>query len=179
MEPASPSPALIELTLTPATDSDRERLEHGLRVLTAEDPTIAVTADPASGISTIGVQGETHLEIVVDRLSREFHVSAGVTKPRVVYKEARFAQMTVLLEPVMRVEVVVHQQHLDAIVTDLVERHGWIGSTEERGGMHVVSAFVPLANLFGYMYYLRDATRGRGSFTMKLDRYEPVDDEVK
>jgi translation elongation factor EF-G len=178
MEPASPSPALIELTLTPATDSDRERLEHGLRVLTAEDPTIAVTADPASGISTIGVQGETHLEIVVDRLSREFHVSARVTTPRVVYKEARFAQMTVLLEPVMRVEVVVHQQHLDAIVTDLVERQGWIGSTEARGGMHVVSAFVPLANLFGYASYLRDTTRGRASFTMRFDRYEPVD-EVK
>jgi len=99
-------------------------------------------------------------------LSREFNVSAGLTKPRVVYKEARFAQMTVL-------------QHLDAIVTDLVERHGWIGSTEERGGMHVVSAFVPLANLLGYMYYLRDATHGRGSFTMKLDRYEPVDDGVR
>ena len=179
MEPASPSPALIELTLTPATDSDRERLENGLRVLTAEDPTIAVTADPASGISTIGFQGESHLEIVVDRLSREFHVSAGVTKPRVVYKEARFAQMTVLLEPVMRVEVVVHRQDLEAIVADLVDdRRGWIGSTEERGGMHVVSAFVPLANLFGYMYYLRDATRGRGSFTMRFDRYEPAD-EVK
>jgi elongation factor G len=45
--------------------------------------------------------------------------------------------------------------------------------------MHVVSAFVPLANLYGYASYLRDATRGRGSFTMQLDRYEPVDDEVK
>src|SRR6188508_707080 len=116
MEPASPSAALIELTLTPATESDRERLENGLRVLTAEDPTLHSTMDPASGISTIGALGEMHLEIVIDRLSREFHVSAGVTKPRVVYKEARFAQMTVLLEPMMRVEVVVHRQHLDAIV---------------------------------------------------------------
>jgi translation elongation factor EF-G len=179
MEPASPSAALIELTLTPVTDSDRERLENGLRVLTAEDPTLHATTDPASGISTIGVLGEMHLEIVVDRLSREFHVSAGLTRPRIVYKEARFAQITVLLEPVMRVEVVVHRQDLDAIVADLVERRGWIGSAEERGGMHVVCAFVPLANLFGYMSYLRDATRGRGSFTMRLDRYEPVDDEGK
>jgi elongation factor G len=179
MEPASPSAALIELTLTPATDSDRERLENGLRVLAAEDPTLHATMDPSSGISTIGAQGETHLEIVLDRLKREFQVSAGLTSPRIVYKEARFAQMTVLLEPVMRVEVVVHGQHLDATVADLVERHGWIGSTEERGGMHVVSAFVPLANLYGYASYLRDATRGRGSFTMQLDRYEPVDDEVK
>lgn len=178
MEPASPSPALIELTLTPATDSDRERLENGLRVLTAEDPALHATMDPASGISTIGALGEMHLEIVIDRLKREFHVSAGLTKPRVVYKETRFAQMTVLLEPMMRVEVVVHRQHLDAIVADLVERRGWIGSTEERGGMHVVCAFAPLANLFGYFYYLRDATRGRGSFTMRFDRYEPVD-EVK
>ena len=145
MERASQPAALIELTVTPATDSDRERLEHGLRVLTAEDPTIAVTADSGSGVSTIGAQGETHLEIVIDRLAREFHVSAGLTKPRVVYKEARFAQMTVLLEPVMRVEVLVHPQHLDAIIADLVERRGWIGSTEERGGMHVVCAFVPLS----------------------------------
>ena len=178
MEPASPSAALIELTLTPATDSDRERLEHGLRVLTAEDPTLHATTDPASGISTIGALGEMHLEIVVDRLSREFGVSAGTSSPRVVYKEARFAQMTVLLEPVMRVEVVVHRQHLDAVVADLVERPGWIGSTEERGGMHVVSAFVPLSRLFGYTSYLRDITRGRGSVTMQFDRYEPVD-EVK
>lgn len=175
MEPASPSAALIELTLTPETDSDRERLEHGLRVLTAEDPTLHATTDPASGISTIGAMGETHLEIVVDRLKREFSVSAGLTRPRVVYKEARFAQMTVLLEPVMRVEVVVHRQHLDATVADLVERRGWIGSTEERGEMCVVCAFVPLARLFGYTSYLRDATRGRGSFTMQLDRHEPVD----
>jgi elongation factor G len=83
--------------------------------------------------------------------------------------------MAVLLEPVMRVEVVAHQQHLDAIVADLLERRGWIGSTEERSGMHVVCAFVPLSELFGYTSYLRDVTRGRSSFTMKLDRYEPVD----
>src|SRR6476646_5032032 len=122
MEPASPSAALLELTLTPATDSDRERLEHALRVLTAEDPTLHATMDPASGISTIGALGEMHLEIVIDRLRREFHVSAGLTKPRVGSKKARLAQLTVLLEPVMRVEVVVHRQHLDAIVADLVER---------------------------------------------------------
>ncbi len=176
MEPASPSAALIELTLTPATDSDRERLEHGLRVLTAEDPTIHATTDHTSGVSTIGGLGEMHLEIVVDRLKREFSVSAGLTSPRVVYKEARFAYMTVLLEPVMRVEVVVHRQHLDATVADLVERRGWIGSTEERGGMHVVCAFVPLAKLSGYPSYLRDITRGRGSFTMQFDRYDPVDE---
>ena len=176
MESARPYAALIELTLTPATDSDRERLEHGLRVLTAEDPTLHATMDPASGISTIGALGEMHLEIILDRLNREFHVSAGLTRPRVVYKEARFALMTVFLEPVMRVEVVVHRQHLDATVADLIERGGWIGSTEERGGMHVVCAFMPLAKLFGYAGYLRDATRGRGSFTMKLDRYEPVDE---
>lgn len=65
-----------------------------------------------------------------------------------------------------------------AIVADLVERRGWIGSTEERGGMHVVCAFVPLSQLYGYPSHLRDITRGRGSFTMQLDRYEPVD-EVK
>ena len=178
MEPASPSAALLELTLTPATDSDRERLENALRVLTAEDPTLHATMDPSSGLSTIGTLGEMHLEIVVDRLSREFGVSAGTSSPRVVYKEARFAQMTVLLEPVMRVEVVVHQQHLEAIVADLVERPGWIGSTEERDGMHVVCAFVPLSGLFGYSSYLRDITRGRASVTMQFDRYEPVD-EVK
>ena len=136
---------LLSLTISPKTAADRERLEHGLHVLTAEDPTLHVTTDHASGLSTIGGVGEMHLEIVLDRLNREFGVSAGLTSPRVVYKETRFAQMTVLLEPVMRVEVVVHPQHLDATVADLVERRGWIGSTEERGGMHVVCAFVPLA----------------------------------
>jgi len=178
MEHASPPAALIELTLTPATDSDRDQLENGLRVLMAEDPTLHATMDQASGITTIGATGEMHLEIVIDRLAREFNVSAGTSLPRIVYKEARFAQMTVLLEPVMRVEVVVHQQHLDAVVADLVDRRGWIGSAEERDGMHVVSAFVPLSRLFGYTSYLRDITRGRDSVTMQFDRYEPVD-EVK
>src|SRR5262245_17794040 len=175
MTSGAPPAALITLTVTPNTGADRERLERGLRALTAEDPHLAVTTDAASGISTIGGVGEMHLEIVVDRLKREFEVSAGLSSPRVVYKEARFAQMTVLLEPVMRVEAVVQPEHLDATVADLIGRRGWIGSTEERSGMSVVAAYVPLASLFGYATYLREATRGRGSFTMTFDRYDQVD----
>ena len=70
MEPASPSAALIELTLTPATDSDRERLEHGLRLLTAEDPTLHATMDPSSGISTIGAETREHAAISTIPASR-------------------------------------------------------------------------------------------------------------
>ena len=178
MEPASPSAALIELTLTPATDSDRERLEHGLRVLTAEDPTLHSTMDPASGISTIGALGEMHLEIVIDRLSREFHVSAGLTKPRVVYKEARFAQMTVLLEPVMRVEVVVPKDYIGDVMGDLASRRGRIQSQDERGGTQIVNARVPLSEMFGYATDLRSRTQGRATYSMHFDRYEQAPNHI-
>ena len=169
------SPALLSLTISPHTDLDRERLERGLSALSAEDPTLHVSADPETGTTVVGAMGELHLEIVLDRLKREFEVSAGVSTPRIVYKESRFAQMTFLLEPVMLVVVTVPRLFLDAVIADLGERRGRVRAIDEREGMQVVTAHVPLAELFGYAMFLRDCTRGRGTFTMALDRYEPVD----
>ena len=104
---------LLLLALQPHTLADAERMEIGLRQLTAEDTTLTVEIDRPTGTVTIGGIGEGQLEIVVDRLKREFQVEAGVGKPEVVYKntlieapdgaEAR----PVRLEPVMRVEVIV------------------------------------------------------------------------
>ena len=167
--------ALLSLVVSPKTATDRESLRRGLQALTAEDPTLHVTVDPVSGDSVVGGVSELHLEIAVDRLAREFGVSAGVTRPQIVYTEAHFAETTFLLEPVMCVEIMVPPDHLDAVVADISERRGRVRSTGEQGGMWRVTAHVPLAGLFGYAAYLRDRTRGRGTFTMQLDQYEPVD----
>lgn len=166
---------LLSLTITPNTDDDRERLERGLRALAAEDPTLHVSVDSAVGTSTLGAMGELHLEIAVDRLKREFDVSAGLSAPRVVYKEARFAQVMVLLEPVMRVEVIAPPHDVDAILDDFAYRRARFQSSIDRDGMRILTVLAPLTQLFGYAYYLRDLTRGRGTVTMMLHGYEPVD----
>jgi translation elongation factor EF-G len=85
---------LLSLTLSPATEADGERLERGLRILAADDPTLQVSANQVTGTCDVGRIGELQLEIVVDRLEREFRVSAGVTTPRVVYREARTSPST-------------------------------------------------------------------------------------
>lgn len=166
---------LLSLTITPNTDDDRERLERGLRALAAEDPRLHVSTDPAARTSTVGAMGELHLEIAIDRLKREFGVSAHVSIPQVVYKESRFAQVMVLLEPVMRVEVVVPPHHVDAVVSDFADRRARFQSSVEREGMRVLTVLAPLTQLFGYTNYLREQTRGRGSVTMALHGYEPID----
>jgi translation elongation factor EF-G len=166
---------LLSLTLTPRTTDDRERLAYGLRTLIAEDPTLHVTTDPVTGTSALGGVGELHLEIALDRLKREFGASASVSTPQIVYKESRFAQMAVLLEPIMRVEVITPRVFLDAVIADLGQRRGRVTAIHERDGMQIVHSNVPLARLFGYGASLRDCARGRASFTMTLRGYEPVD----
>jgi translation elongation factor EF-G len=86
---------------------------------------------------------------------------------------------SVLLEPLMRVEVVVPDEYMGDVIANLSIRRGQMQSHEMRGGMRVVTAHVPLSEMFGYSTDLRERTRGRGTFTMLFDRYEPfrpVDD---
>ncbi len=275
-----PAP-VISLAIEPKTKSDQEKLGVGLAKLKAEDPTFHVKTDEETGQVVIAGMGELHLEIIVDRLKREFSVEASVGAPQVAYKETitraaegegkwikqsggrgqyghakirviprkpgegyefvneivggavprefikpidqgiqeamttgvlagypmddvkvelydgsyhdvdsnemsfKFAGSMafkdaagkahpVLLEPVMRVEVVVPEEYMGDVIGDVTKRRGHIQSMETRGGSQVINARVPLAQMFGYATDIRSRTQGRGSYSMHFDRYEPA-----
>jgi elongation factor G len=270
---------VISLAIEPKTKSDQEKLGNGLQKLMSEDPTFRVKTDEQTGQVVIAGMGELHLEIIVDRLKREFGVEASVGKPQVAYKETltrpadgemRYAKQTggrgqfaevkirlfpgepgtgyvfeneikggtipkeyikpvdegikealtrgvlagfpiddvrielydgkhhevdssemafkiagsmafqdaakkakpVLLEPVMRVEVVVPKDYLGDVMGDLASRRGRIQSQEDRGGTQIINARVPLSEMFGYATDLRSRTQGRATYSMHFDRYE-------
>ncbi len=277
---------VIGVAIEPLSQSDQERLILALERLAAEDPTFRVKIDEESGQTIISGMGELHLEIIVDRLAREFRVNANVGKPQVAYRETitstikcegefirqdgprpQYAhvrlrlepigseqgfsfvdqtqsdelpkefiapvalgleeamlagplagyQMTgikasltggrwhetdsseisfklaasigfnegvrkalpTILEPVMEVEVVVPSEYLGDVMGDINKRHGRIQSVESRRGeMQVVSAIVPLAEMFGYSTEVRSRSQGRATFTMQFDSYEPVTQEI-
>jgi elongation factor G len=280
---------VISLAIEPKTKADQEKLSAGMQKLMAEDPTFRVKTDPQTGEVVIAGMGELHLEIIVDRLRREFNVESSSGRPQVAYKETltkpadgemKYAKQTggrgqfghvkihlfpgepgtgyvfdnqikggaipkeyikpidegikealtrgvlagypvddvrielydgsfhevdssemafkiagsmafqdaakkakpVLLEPVMRVEVVVPKEHLGGVMGDLSSRRGHIQSQEDRGGTQIINARVPLSEMFGYATDLRSRTQGRATFSMHFDRYEPappnVSDEI-
>jgi elongation factor G len=272
---------VISLAIEPKTKADQEKLGQGLGKLRAEDPTFHVKTDDETGQVVIAGMGELHLEIIVDRLKREFGVEANVGAPQVAYKETvtkasegegRYIKQTggrvqyghakirliprkpgegyvfenevvggsipkeyikpidqgireamttgvlagypmddvkielydgsyhdvdssemafkiagsmafkdaakkahpVLLEPVMRVEVVVPEEYVGDVIGNLNSRRGHIQSMEMRGGSQVINSRVPLAEMFGYATDIRSRTQGRGSYSMHFDRYEPA-----
>jgi elongation factor G len=276
---------VIALAIEPKTKADQEKLGQGLAKLQAEDPTFRVATDIETGQVVIRGMGELHLEIIVDRLKREFSVEASVGRPQVAYKETltkpaagegRYVRQTggrgqyghakirvepcspgegfefvndivggtipreyikpieegirealtagvlasypvadvrvtlydgsfhevdsnemafkiagsmafkdaarsagpVLLEPVMRVEVVVPEEYMGDIMGDLNSRRGRITAMEARGGTQIVRARVPLSEMFGYATDLRSRTQGRATFTMHFDRYEQAPQQV-
>jgi elongation factor G len=278
-----PMPVLA-LAVEPKTKADQQKIGMALNKLQQEDPTFRVTTDPDTGQTILSGMGELHLEILVDRLLREFAVSANVGKPQVAYRETirhsaegegRFVRQSggrgqyghckikiepapgqeldfvnaivggsipkeyiepvhrgireameagvlagyemtgiratlhdgsfhevdssemafkiagsmafkdaahrakpVLLEPVMAVEVVVPEEYLGYVNSDISSRRGRIEGMELRGGTQIVKSFVPLAEMFGYATDLRSRTQGRGSYTMHLHGYEEVPAQV-
>jgi len=276
---------VISLAIEPKTKADQEKLGAGLQKLMAEDPTFRVKTDPQTGEVVIAGMGELHLEIIVDRLKREFNVEASVGRPQVAYKETltrpadgemKYAKQTggrgqyghvkihlypgepgsgfafeneitggaipkeyikpieegirealtrgvlagypvddvrielydgtyhevdssemafkiagsmafqdaakkakpVLLEPVMRVEVVVPKEHMGDVMGHLSSKRGHIQSQEDRGGTQIINARVPLSEMFGYATDLRSRTQGRATYSMHFDRYEPAPQNV-
>ncbi|MCS7042436.1 MAG: elongation factor G [Bryobacteraceae bacterium] len=269
---------VIQLAIEPKTKADQEKLGMAIAKLVAEDPTLRVNTDPETGQTILSGMGELHLEIIVDRLQREFGVGANVGKPQVAYRETitrqaegegRFVRQTggrgqyghvkirvepladkdyefvnaivggvvpkeyipaaekgiveameggvlagypmtgvkvtlydgsyhevdssemafkiagsmalkdaaqkarpVLLEPVMKVEVVVPDEYMGAVNGDLISRRGRLEGVEMKGGTQIIRAMVPLSEMFGYATELRSRTQGRGSFTMHFGRYE-------
>ena len=270
---------VISLAIEPKTKSDQEKLGVGLAKLMSEDPTFRVQTDEQTGQVVIAGMGELHLEIIVDRLKREFSVEASVGKPQVAYKETltrpadgemKYAKQTggrgqyghvkihlypgepgtgyifenrvtqgsipkefikpvdegikealtrgviagypiddvrielydgsfhdvdssemafkiagsmafqdaakkakpVLLEPVMKVEVVVPKDNMGDVMGDLAGRRGRIRSQEDRGGTQIINARVPLSEMFGYATDLRSRTQGRATYSMHFERYD-------
>lgn len=275
-----PTP-VISISIKPATHADNEKLMSGLQSLTEEDPTFVVGTDEETGETIISGMGELHLEIIVDRLKREFGVDAEVGRPEVAYREtptimtqgdykhakqsggrgqyghvylriepqdpgkgfsfvneikggsipgeyvpaiekgvvsamqkgpyagypvvdikvvvydgtyhevdsSEFAFQEAarqcfkklimaghpqLLEPVMAVEVTAPEDYLGSVTGSLCQRRGRIEQMNDKGGVKVVSALVPLSEMFGYSNTIRTLTQGRGSFTMIFERYEAV-----
>lgn len=272
---------VISIAIEPKTKADQEKMGLALSRLAEEDPTFVVKTDEETGQTVISGMGELHLEIIVDRMKREFGVEANVGKPQVAYKETikntskaegKYIRQTggrgqyghvwleveplekgggfefvnkivggavpkeyigpveqgvkdamangviagypvvdlrvtisdgsyhevdssemafkiagsmalqeavkngnpVILEPIMKVEVTTPEEFLGDVMGDLSSKRGRIQKTEERAGVKIIDAFVPLAEMFGYATSLRSMTQGRASYVMEFDHYEEV-----
>jgi len=276
---------VISIAIEPKTKAGQEKMFAALQKLSEEDPTFKIHADSETGQTVISGMGELHLEIIVDRLMREFKVEANVGKPQVSYKETirkpvkaegKFIRQSggrgqyghccieieprepgsgyafvnkivggaipkefipaidagiqdamnngilggyqvvdvmvtlydgsyhevdssemafkiaasmafkdgcrraepVLLEPIMKTDVVVPEDYLGDVMGDLNSRRGRIEGMEARGGAQAIMAYVPLAEMFGYATNLRSMTQGRGTFTMQFSHYEEVPESM-
>jgi len=270
---------VIDVAIEPKTKADQEKMGAALSRLAEEDPTFRIQTNPETGQTIISGMGELHLEIIVDRLLREFKVDANVGKPQVAYKETirskakaegKFIRQSggrgqyghcwielepmepgagyefinkiiggvipkeyispvdngireamengilagypmidiratlydgsyhevdssemafkiagsmafksaadkarpALLEPVMKVEVVVPEEYMGEVIGDINARRGRIEGMEARSGAQVIRGYVPLAEMFGYATDLRSKTQGRGTYAMQFSHYE-------
>ncbi|HEX2752987.1 MAG TPA: elongation factor G [Alphaproteobacteria bacterium] len=281
---------VISIAVEPKSKADQEKMGMALARLVAEDPSLRVNSDQESGQTILRGMGELHLDIIVDRMKREFKVEANIGAPQVAYRETitqvgeidythkkqsggsgQFARVIirfeptevgsgfefkaeivggsvpkeyipgvekglesakdngviagfpcidfkatlydgayhdvdssalafeiaaraafregipkckpVLLEPVMKVEVVTPEEYMGDVIGDLNSRRGQVGSMDSRGNARVVTAMVPLANMFGYINTLRSMSQGRAQYSMEFHHYEQVPqaiaDEVK
>jgi elongation factor G len=272
---------VIKVAIEPKTKADQEKMSTALARLAEEDPTFQVRTNEETGQTEISGMGELHLEVLVDRMLREFKVQASVGRPQVSYRETvrgraehvegRFVRQTggagqygivyidlepapgegfdfvnkikggtiptefipavekgveeamengpragypmvdlrvtltdgkyhetdsselafkvagslalkaaaqrakpVLLEPIFAVEVVTPEEFMGDVIGDLNRRRGHVSGMEQRGNAQVVSARVPLAEMFGYATDLRSMTQGRATYTMQFERYDEV-----
>jgi len=272
---------VIYISIEPKTKADQEKMGLALKRLSDEDPTFKIRTDEETGQTIISGMGELHLEILVDRMLREFKVEANIGRPHVAYKETikkiaeaegKYIRQTggrgqyghvwlrvepqergkgfefinaikggvipqefipavqkgvkeamdkgvlagyplvdtkvtlydgsfhevdsseaafkiagsaafqeaakkanlVLLEPIMKIEVIIPQEFLGDVTGDLNSKRARIEKMEDRVNMKVIDAKVPLAEMFGYATQLRSMTQGRGTFTMEFDHYAEV-----
>ncbi len=270
---------VIGVRIEPKTKADQEKMGNALHRLADEDPTFRVAGDPETGETIISGMGELHLEIIVDRMKREFSVDANVGRPQVAYKEAITAEAEaegkyirqsggrgqyghvwlkvrplergkgfvfvndikggdiprefipavekgvreaigkgvvahyqvvdvevslfdgsyhdvdsseaafkiagsiafqdaakkakpVILEPIMKTQILIPADFLGEVTGDLNSRRGRIEAIEDRANIKVIDALVPLSEMFGYATQIRSMTQGRGSFTMEFNSYE-------
>ena len=276
---------VIEIAVEPKSKADQEKMGVALARLAAEDPSFRVETDIESGQTIMKGMGELHLDILVDRMRREFKVEANIGAPQVAYRETisreteidythkkqtggtgQFARIKLiitpvepgvgysfeakvvggsvpkeyipgvekgiksvmdsgplagfpvidfkvqlidgayhdvdssvlafeiaaraamreglkkagakLLEPIMKVEVVTPEDYTGGVIGDLTSRRGMIQGQDSRGNANIISAMVPLANMFGYINTLRSMTSGRATFSMSFDHYDTVPQNI-
>ncbi len=276
---------VISVAVEPKTKADQEKMALALQKLAEEDPSFRVTTDEESGQTIISGMGELHLEILVDRLKREFKVECNTGKPQVAYRETfknqveqeyKYAKQSggrgqyghvfirmipqepgkgyefvdlikggvipreyipavdkgiqeaaqagvlagfpvvdfkvelfdgsyhevdssemafklagsmafkegmkkanpVILEPIMKVEIEVPEEYMGDVIGDINRRRGQVNSMEDQHGVKKITAFVPLAEMFGYSTDLRSMTQGRGTYSMVFDHYEEVPNNI-
>jgi elongation factor G len=278
---------VIQVAVEPKTKADQDKMSKALFALSEEDPTFRVQTDEETAQTLISGMGELHLEVIVDRMMREFKVEANVGKPQVAYRETisqavpnhtylhkkqtggsgQYAKIVltlepagpgggysfedkisggripkeyipsvdsgikdamttgvlagypmvdvnallvdgdyhdvdssemafkiagtmgfkeaarkaapILLEPIMAVEVVTPEDYMGDVIGDLNSRRGKVGQMEQRGNNQVVSAEVPLSEMFGYATDLRSKTQGRATYTMQFHSYQPTPKSVQ
>ena len=202
---------VIGIAVEPKTQKDMDKLSNGLAKLAEEDPTFTVRTDEQTGQTVISGMGELHLDIIIDRLKREFKVECNQGKPQVNYKEAitktvnlrevykkqsggrgKFADIIVnvgknacakagpvLMEPIMKLEVVTPEENMGDVIGDLNKRRGQVeGMESSRSGARIVKAMVPLAEMFGYVTALRTITSGRATSSMTYDHHAQVSSSI-
>ncbi|MGG7568393.1 elongation factor G [Rhodovulum sp. DZ06] len=276
---------VIEIAVEPKSKADQEKMSNALARLAAEDPSFRVETDLESGQTIMKGMGELHLDILVDRMKREFKVEANIGAPQVAYRETisreaeidythkkqtggtgQFARVKLvitptepgegysfeskivggavpkeyipgvekgiqsvmdsgplagfpvidfkvalidgafhdvdssvlafeiatraamreglkkagakMLEPMMKVEVLTPEEYTGGIIGDLTSRRGQVSGQEQRGNAIAIQAFVPLANMFGYINTLRSMSSGRAQFTMQFDHYDGVPQNI-
>jgi elongation factor G len=277
---------VIQIAVEPKTQADQEKMGIAINRLVAEDPSLQVESVEETGQTILKGMGELHLEIIVDRMKREFNVDVNVGAPQVAYRETlgkpaqidylhkkqsggagQFARVVIdfeplprgsgyqfeskivggsipkeyipgvqkgleysqknglkygyqvidfkatlidgafhevdssvlafelatryafrelkekaspkLLEPIMKVEVITPDEYMGDVIGDINSRRGQVHGMEARGNAQVISAFVPLANMFGYISDLRSMTQGRGTYSMEFDHYQEVPRSVQ
>src|ERR671916_485789 len=151
---------VISVAIEPKTKGDQDKLGQGLQRLSEEDPTFRVQSDDETGQTLISGMGELHLEIIVDRLMREFNVDANVGRPQVAYRETVGKRVEKVEGRFVR------------------QTGGRVEGLEPRGNAQAIKARVPLATMFGYATDLRSMSQGRATFTMQFDRYEEAPQSI-
>ncbi|KRM30943.1 elongation factor G [Ligilactobacillus acidipiscis DSM 15836] len=277
---------VIQVSIEPNTKADQDKMDVALQKLAEEDPTFKAETNQETGETLISGMGELHLDIIVDRMKREFHVEAKVGEPQVAYRETFTKQVSaqgkfvrqsggkgqygdvwieftpaeegegfsfenaivggvvpreyipaveqglkesmangilagyplidvkaklydgsyhdvdsseaafkvaasialrnaakgggaVILEPIMKVDIVAPEDNLGDVMGHVTARRGRVDGMEARGNAELVHSFVPLSEMFGYATTLRSSTQGRGTFTMTFDHYEPVPKSIQ
>lgn len=276
---------VIQVSIEPDSKEDQDKLDIGLQKLSEEDPTFKAETNPETGETLIAGMGELHLDIMVDRLKREFKVAAKVGEPQVAYRETftkeasaqgKFVRQSggkgqygdvwieftpnegkgyefedaivggvvpreyipavdaglqeamkngvlagyplidvkaklydgsyhevdsseaafkvaaslalknaaskagaVILEPIMKVQVIAPEEYLGDVMGSITARRGQMEGMEDRAGAKVINAMVPLSEMFGYATTLRSSTQGRGTFTMVMDHYSPCPKSIQ
>ncbi|MEO1788639.1 MAG: hypothetical protein AAFR34_02940 [Pseudomonadota bacterium] len=164
-----PSEPLLSILIEPITLVDAERLERGIAELATDDPSFRSKSDPDTGQTTLTSNDELHLDSLVRILLDKYKVESRIGAPSVVYRRSGKQ----LLEPIMKIEVVAPIEKLELVKGDIRSRRGKVRTKSSVGASGEISAFVPLANMSGYLSSILSMTSSRGTFSMCFDHFAP------